>query len=114
MSGSELVVRRTMPAGQEVVFDVAADPDLLHRWVPPLSGDIGGAALQTDPEAFRARWGEGGYSGSLEVQDAGAGSSDVVLRLAFPGDAPDGAEDTARQALDRLAEEVSTRVNDAS
>jgi hypothetical protein len=114
MPGSELVVRRSMPAGQEVVFGVASDPALLHRWVPPLAGQVDAPELDTDPAACRASWAEGGYSGRLDVQDAGAGTSTVVLRLSFPDDPPEGAEDVARSALDQLAGEVTTRVNDAS
>jgi uncharacterized protein YndB with AHSA1/START domain len=134
---------RGMPADAEIVFDVLADVDAMERWLPTAT-DVetagpdrvhvtgGGAGFHYDTEGlFRAQrdqlrieWGSEGpdYAGWAQVYHSRAGASEVNLHLSFLGDQPQAhrgraAEQTRqgmREALDRLAEEVSRRVGDAS
>ncbi|RZS80014.1 hypothetical protein EV189_3493 [Motilibacter rhizosphaerae] len=116
MPSTTIRCERSMPAPAEVAYEVATDPAQLHRWVPVLGLPEGEEpALQVDRANLRASWGHGsGYAGHLQVEDADAGTSVVRLDLEFAGGAPDSAEELVGQALDLLAGEVETRVDDAS
>jgi uncharacterized protein YndB with AHSA1/START domain len=134
---------RGMPADAEIVFDVLSDVDAMERWLPTAM-DVetagpdrvhvtgGGEGFRYDTEGlFRAQkdqlrieWGSEGpdYAGWAQVYHSGAGASEVNLHLSFLGDQPqahDGREAEQirrgmREALDRLAEEITHRVGDAS
>ena len=134
---------RGMPADAEIVFDVLADVDRMEDWLPTtldvagagpdrvhVEGEAGGRHYAADglfraqPDQLRIEWGSEGpdYAGWAQVYHSGAGSSEVNLHLSFFGDqqqahAGQAAERTRqemREALDRLAELVGRRVNDAS
>ena len=136
----EFEASRGMPAVREVVFGYVSDPENVARWVPDLGevhqtgdttlhvqGDVGGEHVDADgvfdvrPEQFRVEWGnrpgaaDGAYSGWLQVHDAAVGTSEVVLHLSFVGmAAPPGLQQSLEQALDQLAQEVGSKVDDAS
>ncbi|NHC14159.1 SRPBCC family protein [Motilibacter deserti] len=136
-SNQEFEATRGMPAPREVVYEVASDPALVHRWVPSLDevsstgpdvvhvhGNVGGQEVDAEglyrarPEQFRVEWGSRGadaYAGWLQVHDSGAGSSDVTLHLSFfEAEAPAGLQELLDGSLDALAAEVQTRAGDAS
>ncbi|NHC45362.1 SRPBCC family protein [Motilibacter aurantiacus] len=136
-SNQEFEASRGMPAPREVVFEVASDPGLVHRWVPALDevsatgpdavhvhGTVGGQELDAEglyrsrPEQFRVEWGSRGadaYAGWLQVTDGGAGASEVTLHLSFfEADAPAGLQQALETALDELAGEVQTRAGESS
>jgi uncharacterized protein YndB with AHSA1/START domain len=133
---------RGMPAEAEIVFDVLSDVDKMERWLPTamqvesagpdkvhVEGGGDGFHYDTEglfrarPEQLRIEWGSEGpdYAGWAQVYHSGAGASEVNLHLSFFGDQPqahEGAEAEEmrkgmREALDRLAEEVTRRVTDA-
>jgi uncharacterized protein YndB with AHSA1/START domain len=134
---------RGMPAEAEIVFDVMSDVETMQRWLPTtmdveeagpdrvhVEGEAGGQHYATDglfraeKEQLRMEWGSEGpdYAGWAQVYHGGAGSSEVNLHLSFFGDQPEShrgaAADRTRQgmqeALQRLEEEVTRRVTDAS
>jgi hypothetical protein len=128
-----------MPALPEVVFDQACDVDRLDAWLPdelhvrPEAEDSPGvtvhdddtgrdapALLRAEEEQLRLEWGtrdDGRYAGWLQVAGIGSGASQVTVHLSFfdeeldPGD----NEITAAldESLDRLAEQVRLRADDA-
>lgn len=127
-----------MPADAEIVFDVMSDVATMERWLPTtmdvesagpdrvhVEGDADGhhydaqGLFRTRREQLRIEWGSEGpdYAGWAQVYHSGAGASEVNLHLSFFGDQPQShngaeAEETRtgmREALDRLAEEVTRR-----
>jgi len=134
---AEYEVEHGMPADAEVVFDVAADLERLDAWLPAdvtgagpnrlrVSGEMDGRKVDETgligvrPEQLRLEWGsedDADYAGWLQVQHAGAGASSVTMHLSFFGDQPenrghqDRVETEMRDALDRLAELVGSRVD---
>ncbi|MBA9003918.1 SRPBCC family protein [Thermomonospora cellulosilytica] len=135
----EYEATRGMPAESRVVFDVASDVSTMDRWLPEeihvrdIAPGLAEADAETGrethqglmrkvPEQLRLEWGikeRPDYTGWLQVTDAGAGASEVVVHLSFLGDQPEAsgsgrAGDVTRRSLerslDRLAEEVGRRV----
>jgi uncharacterized protein YndB with AHSA1/START domain len=133
---------RGMPAEAEIVFDILADVDAMERWLPtamevetagPDRVHVAGGGddfrydteglFRSQKEQLRIEWGSEGpdYAGWAQVYHSGAGSSEVNLHLSFFGEQPqahggEAAEQTRRgmrEALERLEEEVTRRVNDA-
>jgi uncharacterized protein YndB with AHSA1/START domain len=130
---------RTMPAPSEIAFQVASEVETMDRWLPTMTqvseaepevlhveGDVGGRHYEAEglyaarPEQLRMEWGSrdtDDYSGWLQVADSGAGASEATMHLSFRGaDRPsaDEVEKGLEAALERLAEQVGTRVSDAS
>ena len=132
-----------MPAPADVVFDIMSDIDTMQRWLPTtmevedagpdrvhVEGDAGGQHYATDglfraeKEQLRMEWGSEGpdYAGWAQVYHEGDDASEVNLHLSFFGDQPMSHEGEAaeqmrqgmREALERLEQEVTTRVTDAS
>ncbi|WP_031506185.1 SRPBCC family protein [Streptomyces megasporus] len=134
---SEYERSRTMPALPELVFDEVSDPDRLNRWLPldlharvedppavtvheDRTGHDVRALFRTRPDQMRAEWGtrdEGSYSGWLQVAGIGSGASEVTVHLSFFDEehAPsrDAVHVSLDQSLERLAEQVRMRVEDA-
>jgi hypothetical protein len=102
-------VARSMPAAPDQVFDVAADPQKMPRWLPVLVGED---AVRTDglrvvADARRLELGErGGVRGWLEVRPEPSGGSDVVLHAETEGD-DEGIRAELAGALLRLSNEVA-------
>lgn len=129
---------QTIPVDAGVVFDLARDVTAMDAWLPDglqvepsgtgrngterVTGrvsmgdevDEAEGYLAADVEERRLEWGDlegGGYSGWLQVDDAGPGRSRVVLHLDVSGDHPEAVGGEAHeitdehlaQALDRLA-----------
>jgi len=139
---AEFEVSRGMPAVSEVVFQTASDPDRFAHWLPSgldvepsgpgevhVESEIGGhheadGLFRARPDELKIEWANEGsreYSGWLQVSDAGAGASEATLHLSFAEGAEvaqrapaDQVEQTMREALDQLAREVGSAVNDAS
>ena len=136
----EYEASRTMPADSRVVFDIAADTQTMHRWLPgeidvhETAPGVAEAAdhahgveregvMHSSPEQHRLEWGSRGtpdYAGWLQVRDHDGGMSEVVVHLSFLGDQPEAkgasqakehAERELRRSLDRLAEEVARRAS---
>ena len=134
---------RGMPADAEIVFEVMADVNRMEDWLPTtldveeagpdrvhVEGDAGGHHYAADglfraqKDQLRIEWGSEGpdYAGWAQVYHSGAGASEVNLHLSFFGDQQqahggEAAEKTRqemREALERLAQLVVSRVNDAS
>jgi uncharacterized membrane protein len=61
--------------------------------------------LRRDPQRKRLEWGsdEGYYSGWLQVQDAGAGASDVTVHISLRG-APPGADASSGPSDEQINE----------
>ncbi len=99
----------TMRAAPERVFDFVADVRNMPNYLPTTTGAepqgeervrVQGEAqghrydsdgyLRRDPEAKRLEWGsdEGHYSGWLQVQETGAGTSAVTVHISFRGRPP--------------------------
>jgi hypothetical protein len=118
---------------------VASEVETMDRWLPTMTdvsepapevlrveGDVGGRHYEAEglyaarPDQLRMEWGSRGsddYSGWLQVADSGAGASETTIHLSFRGDDRPPAEEVDKgldAALDRLAEQVTTRVSDAS
>lgn len=131
-----------MPADAEIVFDVISDVNSMERWLPTamdvetagpdkvhVTGGEDGVHYDTEglfraqKDQLRIEWGSEGpdYAGWAQVYHSGAGSSEVNLHLSFFGDQPMAHEGAAaeqirqgmRDALERLEQEVTTRVTDA-
>ena len=136
-TNQEFEASRGMGAGREVVYEIASNPQLVHRWVPALDevssdgtdaihvhGQVGAQEVDADglyrgrPEQFRVEWGSRAsnqYAGWLQVYDSGAGSSEVTLHLSFfEAKAPAGLQEMLETSLNQLAGEVESRVNDAT
>jgi hypothetical protein len=124
---------QTIPVDARVVFDLARDVSAMEAWLPDglqvepsgpervtgrvsMGDEIDEAEgyLAADDEQRRLEWGDlegGGYSGWLQVDDAGPGRSRVVLHLdvngehpaAVGGEAHEIADEHLEQALNRLA-----------
>ncbi|WP_158851530.1 SRPBCC family protein [Saccharothrix deserti] len=124
---------QTIPVDAQVVFDLARDVTVMDAWLPDglqvepsgperVTGrvsmgdevDEAEGYLAEDPEQRRLEWGDlegGGYSGWLQVDDAGPGRSRVVLHLDITGDHPEAVggeaheitDEQLTQALERLA-----------
>lgn len=134
---------RGMPADAEIVFDVLSDVDSMARWLPTtmdvettgpdrirVEGEAGDRHYAADglfraqKDQLRIEWGSEGpdYAGWAQVYHSGAGASEVNLHLSFFGDQPQGHRGASadklktemQEALARLEEIVTSRVNDAS
>jgi uncharacterized protein YndB with AHSA1/START domain len=128
-----------MAAPSEIVFQVASEVETMDRWLPTMTdvsepapevlhveGDVGGRHYEAEglyaarPDQLRMEWrsrGSDDYSGWLQVADSGAGASETTIHLSFRGDDRPPAEEVDKgldAALDRLTEQVTTRVSDAS
>jgi hypothetical protein len=132
---TEYEVERAMPAGADIVFEVAADTEHMGSWLLAEVSDAGPNRLHLEgeldgrhvdetgvvgvrAEQLRIEWGsEGGadYAGWLQVNQAGPGASSVTMHLSFLGDQPEAAghpeqvEAQMSAALDRLADRVRER-----
>jgi uncharacterized protein YndB with AHSA1/START domain len=136
---SEYERSRTMAAPSEIVFQVASEVETMDRWLPTMTeveetspevlhveGEVGGQHYEAEglyaarPEQLRMEWGSrdtDDYSGWLQVADSGAGASEATIHLSFRGEQRPAADDIEQgldAALDRLADQVRVRVDDAS
>ncbi|WP_367137635.1 SRPBCC family protein [Saccharothrix sp. HUAS TT1] len=130
---AEFEHEQTIPVDARVVFDLARDVTAMEAWLPDgvqversgperITGrvsvgdeiDEAEGYLAADVEQRRLEWGDlerAGYSGWLQVDEAGPGTSRVVLRLdvsgehhaAVAGEAAEMADEQLAQALERLA-----------
>ena len=116
MAESRITATRGMPAPQEIAFGVATDPAHLPRWFPVADGaeSFDAGAMDLDGSTCTATWQYAGHRGLLVARDAEAGSSEVRLELEFEDGAPEGTQQRAEEALDRLVGEVLVRTADAS
>ncbi|TDD48857.1 hypothetical protein E1286_14675 [Nonomuraea terrae] len=137
---AEFEATRGMPAESMVVFGVASDVELMDRWLPQgLSvHDTGPGTIEADgdlipgtghheglfrvsEEQLRVEWGgrdHSDYSGWLQVSDAASGTSEVTVHISLldePDSGPraDEVRELLDRSLDRLAEEVDSRIHDA-
>jgi hypothetical protein len=142
-SMAEYEAARGMPAASEIVFDIAARPDLFDRWIPSAvhvrtspeelpvvhakTRVAGGpheveGLFRAQPDQRRLEWGSRGddrYAGWLQVAESGAGSSEVTVHLSIRDDEPVvdsdfDIEQALRDALDQLNEDVTARVGGTS
>jgi len=130
---SEHEVSRTVQAIPDRVFEVVADVSRLPEWLPSVEsartlpdgevhveGDAGGGDYCSEgfwrpsAEQRRVEWstpsrgGEpGAYAGWLQVEDSGAGHTEVVVHLSFlSGDGPPQIEAGLARSLAALADLV--------
>ncbi|MFP3963549.1 hypothetical protein SMC26_14605 [Actinomadura fulvescens] len=129
----EYEARRTMPAECRIVFNIAADPTTLHRWLPgEVVPDMAEAETRSfianrdgteratggpPPERFVLEWCSHDHpecSSRLQVTDQASGTSEVVLHVCWDGDRPrrDETQRSLEESLDRLGEEVNRRVTE--
>lgn len=138
---AEYEASRGMPAEAEIVFDVAADVERMERWLPTtvavrsagpdvvrVAGDSDGrhyeaeGLFRAEKDQLRLEWGSrdtGDYAGWLQIYHGAAGSSEANLHLSFfahqkqahPGAEADALRAEMDEALRRLAEEVTRRVD---
>lgn len=127
---------RPMPAEAEVVFDVAADVDLMDRWLPStmvvepagpnvvhVEADVAGQHHDTEglfrarPDQLRLEWGSRDtpdYAGWLQVAHGDTGTSEATLHLSFLGDQPPAhggaAADQVRAAMDDALRDLERQV----
>ncbi|MGA5699571.1 SRPBCC family protein [Peterkaempfera bronchialis] len=130
---SEYKASRAMAAPPGQVFDEAADPRTMERWLPrelhieaqrPPAVTVSHGAdaereralLRVERDRLRLEWGtrdSGRYAGWLQVTGGASGTSEVTVHLAFsdPATAPPAwqVETELRQSLDRLADQVRLR-----
>lgn len=137
---AEFEREQTIAADPRAVFDIARDVSAMEAWLPDgvqvepsgpervtghvsLGDEMEDAEgyLAADAEQRRLEWGDlegNGYSGWLQVDEAGPGRSRVVLHLDVRGDHPEAAggeaheitDDYLAQALERLAVLVTQTV----
>ena len=134
---AEFEATRGMPADSMIVFGVASDVDLMDRWLPQglWVHDTGAGTLEAGGELvhgdgrheglFRAQedqlrveWGgrdHPDYAGWLQVSDSASGTSEVTVHISLLDESGSGARaDEVRElldrSLDRLAEEVESRI----
>ncbi|WP_052865492.1 SRPBCC family protein [Streptomyces niger] len=134
---SEYERARTMPALPEHVFDQVSDVSRLDAWLPAElhvreeqlpavtvhedhTGQDASALFRAEKDQQRVEWGtreDGSYAGWLQVSGIGSGASEVTIHLSFFEEAHDPGEEAVHAALDRslerLAEQVRLRVDDA-
>jgi hypothetical protein len=137
---AEFEATRGMPAESMVVFGVASDVELMDRWLPQglsvhdtgpgtieAEGDLVPGAghheglFRVSEEQLRIEWGGRGhpdYSGWLQVSDAASGTSEVTVHISLldePDSGPraDEVRELLDRSLDRLADEVDSRIHDA-
>lgn len=134
---SEYERSRTMPALPEHVFDQASDIARLDAWMPEelhvreeelpavtvhedRTGEDASALFRAQPDQQRLEWGtrdSGSYAGWLQVAGIGSGASEVTIHLSFFDETHDPGGEAVHAALDRsldrLAEQVRLRVDDA-
>lgn len=113
---AKLEFHRGMPALAEVVFELAADPDHLQDWLPQEQADAERETqdYSVDIGSRTATWGNKAYSGRLSVHETDGATSEIRMELEFTGEVPADARDVVESSLDRLAEQVGSRANDAS
>ncbi|POX38192.1 hypothetical protein C3486_24555 [Streptomyces sp. Ru73] len=128
---------RTMPALPEHVFDQVSDVSRLDAWLPDelhvreeelpavtvhedRTGEDESALFRAEKDQQRVEWGtreNGSYAGWLQVSGIGSGASEVTIHLSFFDEDHDPGEQAVHTALDRslerLAEQVRLRVDDA-
>ncbi|MGK5628955.1 SRPBCC family protein [Streptomyces sp. URMC 123] len=134
---SEFERSRTMPALPELVFDQAADVNLMDRWLPrdlhvraeeppavtvheDRTDEDARGLFAAHPDQLRLEWGtrdDGRYAGWLQVAGIGSGASEVTVHLSFFDGSHAPPDDVVQAALDdsleRLAEQVRMRVESA-
>lgn len=128
---------RAMPALPEHVFDQAANIGQLDGWLPDelhvhaeappavtvhedQTDQDTPALLRSRQDRMRLEWGtrdDGSYTGWLQVEDTGNGTSEVTVHLSFADAEHDPGDTAAQEALDRslerLEEQVRLRVDNA-
>ncbi|TQM84128.1 polyketide cyclase/dehydrase/lipid transport protein [Saccharothrix saharensis] len=123
---------QTIPVDARVVFDLARDVSAMEAWLPDglqvepsgpervtgrvsMGDEIDEAEgyLAADDEQRRLEWGDlegGGYSGWLQVDDAGPGRSRVVLHLDVGGEHPAAVGGEAHEITDEHLEQALNRL----
>jgi hypothetical protein len=111
----DVVATRGMPADGDVVYGVAMDRNRLDYWAPPVVL-VENLTVDADGSARVVRWTGAGVAAALTVVgDDSAGACTVELRVTTDDPADEGELRTElRRALDRLADQTGSKVNDAS
>ncbi|MCK2219041.1 SRPBCC family protein [Actinomadura sp. ATCC 31491] len=130
-----------MPADSTLVFGVASDVTVMDRWLPQglhvsdagpdkveaegdlVPGDGSHEGLfRAQEDQLRVEWGgrdHPDYAGWLQVSDSASGTSEVTVHISLldepgSGERADEVRELLDRSLDRLADEVGRRVDDAS
>jgi hypothetical protein len=136
---AEFEATRGMPADSVIVFGIVSDVDVMSSWLPqglwvshsgPGKLSAGGELVpggekheglfRVSEEQLRVEWGgrdHPQYAGWLQVADGASGTSDVTVHISLIDEPDSGTRaDEVRglldRSLDRLAEEVTRRVDD--